>query len=403
MSILASFLKDQNIIALLKNSSRAQQGSIARSITILSLAVALGSYAVHTVVSGRYVREVFLNNDFNFEAALGKTFDLWLLTDSTNQDLINTPKLRSLITKNLAVDVKQYTPRVVEHLIIAAHEMLGDIEGSKEIPHLYPLMQHMVAIAGASIFVGPKLAKNKDLVETFKNLAIDIGKYGKAINKHRKHLYHALSPEIDERLAKMEKGGDWERPQDLLQSVIETLQLTSNHPHRYMLPVQYFLALVFASIHTTSENATITMYRLLQHPEAIEPLLEEQQQVLEKHYGPNFDDSDMTKLFTGEVVKDFTRLDSLCRETMRVRNFYLELPHTYLGKSRFTMSNGAVIHPGDDVIINAYTNHTNPEIQCDGVGDYHEFKPFRFVEKGRQATRVGDDFLFFGQGQHACP
>lgn len=58
---------------------------------------------------------------------------------------------------------------------------------------------------------------------------------------------------------------------------------------------------------------------------------------------------------------------------------------------------------GDDVIINAYTNHTNPEIQCDGVGDYHEFKPFRFVEKGRQATRVGDDFLFFGQGQHACP
>lgn len=49
MSILASFLKDQNIIALLKNSSRAQQDSIARSITILSLAVALGSYAVHRV------------------------------------------------------------------------------------------------------------------------------------------------------------------------------------------------------------------------------------------------------------------------------------------------------------------------------------------------------------------
>lgn len=109
--------------------------------------------------------------------------------------------------------------------------------GSKEIPHLYPLMQHMVAIAGASIFVGPKLAKDKDLVDTFKNLAIDIGmeigpnnyfyeafptlsrmrqwylgKYGKAINKHRKYLYRALSPEIDARLAKMEKGGDWERP-----------------------------------------------------------------------------------------------------------------------------------------------------------------------------------------------
>lgn len=49
MSTLISFLKDQNIIALLKSSSRVQQGSIARSITILSLAIVLGSYAVHRV------------------------------------------------------------------------------------------------------------------------------------------------------------------------------------------------------------------------------------------------------------------------------------------------------------------------------------------------------------------
>ena len=88
------------------------------------------------------------------------------------------------------------------------------------------------------------------------------------------------------------------------------------------------------------------MYRLLQHPKAIDELLEEQKQVLEKHYGHDFDDSDMTKLFTGEVIKDLVKLDSVCRESMRTSSFYAELPHTYIGKSPLTMSNGAIIHPG---------------------------------------------------------
>lgn len=46
----------------------------------------------------------------------------------------------------------------------------------KTLPHLYPLVQHAVATASASIFVGEKLAKDKDLIETFKNLTLDVGK-----------------------------------------------------------------------------------------------------------------------------------------------------------------------------------------------------------------------------------
>lgn len=109
---------------------------------------------------------------------------------------------------------------------------------SKELPHLYPLVQNMVARAIASILVGLKLCKDKELLETFKNVAVDIGselnpdnylyeafptisrlrqwylgKYGKAINKHQEHMLRVLGPEIDERLAAMERGDDeWERP-----------------------------------------------------------------------------------------------------------------------------------------------------------------------------------------------
>lgn len=107
----------------------------------------------------------------------------------------------------------------------------------KELVHLFPLLQHMVAKASASIFVGTELAADDAVVETCKNIAIDIGselgpssyimdafpslarlrmwyigKYGKAINKHRQHLLHALGPVIDKRLAAAEKGGDWDRP-----------------------------------------------------------------------------------------------------------------------------------------------------------------------------------------------
>lgn len=131
-----------------------------------------------------------------------------------------------------------------------------------------------------------------------------------------------------------------------MQGVLETAKLTSDHPQRYMMPIKWFLILVFASIHTTSQNTTVTMYRLLQDPKVIDELLEEQNQVFEKHHGSNYDDHDITKLLTGEVIKDLVKLDSVCREAMRFSSFYAELPHTYIGKSPLTMSNGAIINPG---------------------------------------------------------
>lgn len=116
----------------------------------------------------------------------------------------------------------------------------------QELVHLFPLLQHMVAKASASIFVGTELASDDDVVETCKNIAIDIGselgpgsyimdafpslarlrmwyigKFGKAINKHRQHLLRALGPVIDKRLAAAEKGGDWDRPVSFMLLIIK--------------------------------------------------------------------------------------------------------------------------------------------------------------------------------------
>lgn len=164
--------------------------------------------------------------------------------------------------------------------------------------------------------------------------------------------------------------------------------------------------LIFASIHTTTEISTTVLYRLLQHPELIPELLEEQDQVLHSFLGEDVVKStdDAATLFTYDVVHNLPKLDSLCRESIRLRNDYLIMSHKYIGKNKFTFSNGAVIKPGEYIIINSWYNHRAEEVQQDNTDDHFEFQPFRYANlPDRQATKIGSDYLIFGLGKNACP
>lgn len=166
------------------------------------------------------------------------------------------------------------------------------------------------------------------------------------------------------------------------------------------------LHLIFASIHTTTEISTTVLYRLLQHPELIPELLEEQDQVLHSFLGEDVVKStdDAATLFTYDVVHNLPKLDSLCRESIRLRNDYLIMSHKYIGKNKFTFSNGAVIKPGEYIIINSWYNHRAEEVQQDNTDDHFEFQPFRYANlPDRQATKIGSDYLIFGLGKNACP
>lgn len=95
----------------------------------------------------------------------------------------------------------------------------------------------MVAKASASVFVGVELAKNEALVDSFKNMVLEvggalgpkpymeyfpnlmklhmwyIGKTSKNVKRHQDQLRSALKPEIDARLKAMkEKDDQWIRP-----------------------------------------------------------------------------------------------------------------------------------------------------------------------------------------------
>ncbi|KAL0094324.1 cytochrome P450 [Phycomyces blakesleeanus] len=158
-------------------------------------------------------------------------------------------------------------------------------------------------------------------------------------------------------------------------------------------------AIIFASIHTTSEAATTVLYRILDNPEVIEALREEQDQVFRKE---GIDENAGAEVFTRSIIKQFVKLDSVCRESSRLKNEFIKLPHAYEGTTPLKLSNGAIIKPGEEVLIDIWKNHRDPEIQND-LKDVEQFKPFRFVSSEKQATKVGEDFLVFGMGRHACP
>ncbi|KAI9490233.1 cytochrome P450, partial [Zychaea mexicana] len=139
------------------------------------------------------------------------------------------------------------------------------------------------------------------------------------------------------------------------------------------------------------------------HPELIDELLKEQQETIENAgLDPN---GKSNEVFTYDTIKDMVKLDSVCRETMRLRNRFYDLLHTNISEKKVVLSNGTIIPPGGDVFINSWYNQRSniwEEMHIDGE-DRAEFKPFRYLNTGYSSSKISDDYLVFGEGKHACP
>ncbi|KAL0094107.1 hypothetical protein F4703DRAFT_1924829 [Phycomyces blakesleeanus] len=281
-----------------------------------------------TVVSGHYVREVFLNKHFDFIKGIVKVFDTRLLTDNGSREDFPPEDLREIITKYLTPKLNIYTRRLI-----------------------------------------------KQLKQDVENILV-----------------------VEYRLSEARRNPDWKKPTDVLQDLLE-----NSKPPAHMDLMDYLVCiitiLIFVALHSTIENTTVLLYRILENPEIMDELDLEQREVIEQE---GLDTNCGSELFTRDILKKFTKLDSVCRETFRMKNQYITLPHEYDGKVPLTLSNGAVINPGDDVLIDVWTNHRYKK-ETTSVKDADEFRPFRFVNQNKQSTKVGEDYLFFGMGRHACP
>ncbi|KAG2224162.1 hypothetical protein INT45_000177, partial [Circinella minor] len=188
---------------------------------------------------------------------------------------------------------------------------------------------------------------------------------------------------------------------DILQDMLENYPPPATYNSDiYTYYSHWMIGLIFAAVHTTSEHGTMILYRLLKHPEIINELIEEQKQVFKDNFNScNGDYDDITT----ESLKKLVKLDSVCRETLRVKNDFLTLPHANISNKHIVLSNGVAIPPGQDVLLNAWANQHDSDFQKDSKGNYYEFMPFRYVGIDRPSTKIGDDYLVFGEGKHACP
>ncbi|KAI8144574.1 cytochrome P450 [Fennellomyces sp. T-0311] len=337
---------------------------------------------LHTVVSGSYAREVFLNDNFSFNAGTAKRFDVALMAGIAPGE-VAPDRSRKVIVKFFTPRLKYLTPRATENLSLGLNEMLGNVTKPMEVRHMFPIILRMVARASASIFVGEKLCKDPELVAVFQNITGDIGsmhprvhqtwmepfwgllrlrmwaigKFSSRVKYYRKKMLDSFTPEIDLRLKNMQDP-DWQKPDDVLQSLIEDGAEPGKDLYNYI--VSQMMILIFASIHTTSSAGTIVLYRLLENPQLMDEIFQEQEEVLQ-HLGID-SKGNIEDIFTFQATKQMVKLDSVCRESLRLINRYYDLAHTYIGKNKVALSNGTVIEPGQypqDKAIYMSTNHSS--------------------------------------------
>lgn len=179
---------------------------------------------------------------------------------------------------------------------------------------------------------------------------------------------------------------------DMLQVVIENHDPNGNWGLPYIdFIINYMFVLVFVSVHTTTENATHTLYYLMKYPEFRKEIIEEQKQVLAEEGTEG-----KPVKFTYDVVKKFVKLDSFIREVFRMRTIELQLQHKNITNRDIVLSNGFVIPPKHLVFMNTWDISRDPELQGE---DPEVFNPWRFVESAKQAVRIGNDHIIFGLGK----
>ncbi|KAK7457240.1 hypothetical protein VKT23_010540 [Stygiomarasmius scandens] len=225
-----------------------------------------------------------------------------------------------------------------------------------------------------------------------------------------KRLKKYLKPIIEERLRMKEKyGDDWDKPNDFIQWSIDAEQFA---PLSQRFSTEDLCARVlilnFGAIDTTSvclpdpELMVLvlifflaeTLYRLAFNSDIIESLRNEVESVIRKEGR------------TKAAVMQMRLLDSFLKESVRLS------PGSAIGVFRktmsdFTFSDGTTVPSGTIVAAATWPILRDDKIYPNGA----EFKPFRFAEMREEDgestkhhfTTVNSEWMFFGQGRHACP
>nr|BED42929.1 cytochrome P450 monooxygenase [Trametes versicolor] len=328
-----------------------------------------------------------------------------------DRNAIENPYHVAMIRDKLTRALPAVLPDVVDELRLAVPEHIPAVSGEWTEVNVLGAFQQIIARASSRVFVGQPLCRNEEYLALSIQFAIDLMKDRDRISWFPQFLKsyvsmsyslarrslsrnrELLQPVIDERKEMMEKwGDDWtDKPNDLLQWFMEAQQTDD----QFRTIADRVMITNFAAIHTSSLSGSLTLLWLADHPEYIEPIREEIEEVISEQ--------GWTKAAMGKMWK----LDSLLKEFQRHQGLGLASLTRKVMKD-ITLRDGTVVPRGTTIIATTYDIHhnsakyENPDV----------FDPFRFsrVRADSEEERVKNqlvntsvDYMPFGHGKHACP
>ncbi|KAJ4390066.1 hypothetical protein N0V93_007539 [Gnomoniopsis smithogilvyi] len=327
-----------------------------------------------------------------------------------------------VVQRDLTPGLTRLNPTIAEEVDTAFQEELPPCKDWTPVMLNKHLLRIVAKVSGR-IFVGPELCRTEEYIDMAINYANQVmnaviaitdlkesERKAKAtslpevkeLRAREQRGYDFVKPLIEARKKAMKEDPDYQRPDDIMQWVLDDGQKKYGQQSDQEL-TEIQMGLTFAAIHTTTMSTTNAFYCLAVMPEMITELREEVRAVL-KEYGT----------FTTIALQRMKKLDSFMREVMRCYplswgSFQRKVHETVV------LSNGQVLPAGCVMEVASYNFMQDPEVVPNG----HEFDPLRWyrlreeqelqgmqkasVDAANQMVSVSATSLTFGYGRHACP
>ncbi|KAI8062563.1 cytochrome P450 [Gongronella butleri] len=379
-----------------------------------------------TVVGLDHAAEVFTHPSMSFNTSQEKKFQALHFFKGYAYTMPKSSVMDAIV-KELNPKLKEYTPRSLARLNTFFIERLGD---EKVVKDVSPLIAESVAAAAVSAFFGDDVCQKTPLVGVFMQMFGCLAdefqlnllhqvlpwyheaymKYYYPRMKAMKQSREAIRAIVDQELKKRFEHGHPDGQRDFFQWAMDThiKEHTADNVETLTTFVEIFF---FVGVMTTVATAVGLLQGLLKRSPVVGLLRQEQEQAIademaEQQCVGKIDAADEqdTDAFLAKnavyIYRRLVKLDSMMREGLRFGASDLGHAHTNTGDAPVVLRSGAVIQPGEEVYISLFDVHYNYANKDEKP--LNEFDPFRHVH-GNTVTKVGEDFVTFGLGKHACP
>ncbi|KIL90538.1 hypothetical protein FAVG1_06271 [Fusarium avenaceum] len=278
-----------------------------------------------------------------------------------------------------------------------------------------PFSLRAIARLSGRAFVGPSISRDERWMDTSINFAVHvftactklqfIPEWARPVGQHlvselrqiRKDIKIAkemLKPILEERLQDMEISNGEDAPDDMIQWLMEALPEEEKADLTTQAELQLIIAA--ASIHTTNNLLCECLCDLAAYPEVQEELREEAYRILEVEKGWEKKEN-MAKL---------KKMDSFMREVHRTSGNIVSFIRKVM--KPISLSDGTQLPAGTKVIAPqagiALDERYFPEPERFDAFRFYKLRQESAEANNRfQFTSLGDTYMNFGAGKHACP